>query len=418
MKQDRQHNLDIRRMSRRQMLAVGSAVGVAASTGSLWGDSTAESTALMAAKEKLQYLTPVEAFREFNREKPRMDQLSAEKLREVGLDRDTWRLEVVPDPQSNCEVGNPLSIEQGTALDWPQLMKLSKTHAVRFLTVLSCTNISQPLGMGLWEGVPLKDVLWLTRPKGNIRRVYYYGYHNEDADQRFISSVSVGRVLEEPPGELPIILCYKLNNQWLPVRNGGPVRLIFPGAYGNKSVKWLQRIVLTNDYKANDRYAEWNNDVESWMKTHARFINPPQTAKAGQAVPLVGFAQVGISGLQKVQYSIEPEGTAGSDDPFFMQANWRDAEILPPPKDWGGGLDGGQLPQVPLQFDPATGQPHCWPLRYTIAHWAAMAPGNQPGKYQLRCRTIDARGVAQPMPRPFPKSGSNVIHQVPLTVEA
>lgn len=397
---------------------MGSAAGVAACAGRLLAGSSPESPALAAAIAKLRYLTPVDQFREFNREKPRIDQLPAEKLREIGLDRQSWQLEVVPDPESNCKVESPLSKEQGTALDWQRLMKLAEKHAVRFLTVLTCTNVAQPLGMGLWEGVPLREVVWLTRPTGNVRRVYYYGYHNDDPKQRFISSVSVGRVLEDPPGELPIILCYKLNGQWLPVQNGGPVRLVFPGRYGNKSVKWLQRVVLTNDYKANDKYAEWNNDVETWMKTQARFIDPPKVAKAGEPVPLVGLAQVGISGLDKVQYSIEPEGPPEADDPYFTRADWHDAEILAPPEDWGGGMEGGRLPPVPLQLDPVTGRPRSWPLRYTIAHWAALAPGLAPGKYDLRCRTIDDRVTAQPMPRPFPKSGNNAIHHVPLVVEA
>jgi hypothetical protein len=84
----------------------------------------------------------------------------------------------------------------------------------------------------------------------------------------------------------------------------------------------------------------------------------------------------------------------------------------------GTGLPDGKLPPVPLQFDPATGRPRSWPLRYTIVYWAALAADLRPGSYRLRCRTIDANGVAQPMPRPFPKSGNNAIHQVPLVVEA
>jgi hypothetical protein len=38
------------------------------------------------------------------------------------------------------------------------------------------------------------------------------------------------------------------------------------------------------------------------------------------------------------------------------------------------------------------------------------------GKYDLRCRTIDTNDVAQPLPRPFAKSGRNAIQQVELTV--
>ena len=402
----------VRPLSRREALTIGSAAGVA-----LWLRPLRAAPAQPAPAEalaKLRYLTPNDAFREFNREKPRVDQLPAARLREVGLDRDTWQLEVVADPESNCQVDRPLSKEQGTALDWPGLMQLAEKHAVRFLHVLTCTNMAEPLGMGLWEGVPLREVVWLARPRGNVRRVYYHGYHNEDPKQRFISSLAVGRVLEDPPGELPVILGYKLNGRWLSPANGGPVRMFVPGVYGNKNVKWLERVVLTNDYQANDTYALWNNDVETAMKTQARFIDPPAKAKAGEPFALVGFAQVGMSGLAKVQYAIEPQDVSdwGRDD-----VAWNDADVLPPPDDWGGGLEGGKLPPVPLQFD-ATGRPHSWPLRYTIVHWTAVAPGLKPGQYRLACRTIDERGYAQPMPRPFPKSGNNKIHETPLVVES
>jgi hypothetical protein len=379
--------------------------------------SSAESPALAEAIAQVRYLTPPEAFREFNREKPRIDRLPEDRLREVGLHRDTWKLEVVPDPQGDSKVENPLSEERGTAMDWPGLMKLAEKHAVRFLHVLTCTNMAKPLGMGLWEGVPLREVVWRAQPKANVRRVYYYGFHNDDPKQRFISSLTMARVLEDPPGELPVILAYRLNGQWLGPKSGGPVRMIVPGAYANKSVKWLTHVVLTNDYRGNDTYAEWNNDVESPMKTQAGFLQPPARAKAGRPVPLVGFAQVGMSGLRRVQYTIGTEEKPPAEDPYFTRADWTDARILPPPEDWDGGLADGKLPPVPLQFDPATGRPRSWPLRYTLAHWAALAPGLEPGRYYVRCRTIDQRGCPQPMPRPLPKSGANAIQQVPLVVE-
>ena len=233
-------------------------------------DGSAAESALAQAAAKLEYLTPPETFREFGREKPRIDQLPPEKLRQAGLDRETWQLEIVPDPESDSKVERPLSRERGTALDWQGLLKLGEKHAVRFLGVLSCTNMDGPLGMGLWEGVPLRDAIALARPSASVRRVFYHGYHHDDPKQRFQSSLTISRVLEDPPGELPVILCYKLNGQWLSIRGGGPVRLIVPEAYGNKWVKWLQRVVLTNSYQANDTYASWGNDVESPLKTCAR----------------------------------------------------------------------------------------------------------------------------------------------------
>jgi hypothetical protein len=137
----------------------------------------------------------------------------------------------------------------------------------------------------------------------------------------------------------------------------------------------------------------------------------------GQAAPLTGVAQVGMSGLSRVQYCFLPkDGPAQQDDPSLAQAPWQDADILPPPENWGGGLPGGRLPAVPRQLD-AQGQPRTWPLRNAIAHWAVLltAPSSA-GQYELCCRTIDAQGVAQPLPRPLPKSGRNEIQRVKVSV--
>ena len=57
-------------------------------------------------------------------------------------------------------------------------------------------------------------------------------------------------------------------------------------------------------------------------------------------------------------------------------------------------------------------------LTQKLAFWTARLTGLTPGKYDLRCRTTDANGVAQPMSSPFPKSGQNAILRVSLTVEA
>ena len=405
-------------VTRRYFLKLSAAGAVGIGGISAWGATSDSSDPLADLIAELEYLTAPDDFRSIGRGNPKPHTLPPEKLREVGLVPETWKLEVIPDPDSNADVKSPLSKELGTALDWEALMKLAETKAVRYMEVMTCTNAPKPCGMGLWEGVPLRDVVWLARPTGNVRRVFYYGFHNDDPKQRFQSSLPVGRVLEDPPGEEPVILCYKLNGKLLSPAAGAPVRMIVPGEYGNKSVKWLQKIVLTNEHKNNDTYAEWNNDTASPLKTFARFIHAPKIVEPGRPIPITGMAQVGMSGLQKVQYWLQPQGVKlAEDDPYFATADWQDAEILPPPEDWGGGLPDGKLPPIPSQFDPASGKPLTWPIRNTVAHWAALIPAVAPGKYDLRCRSIDAAGIAQPMPRPFPKAGRNEIQLVGLTVE-
>jgi hypothetical protein len=64
------------------------------------------------------------------------------------------------------------------------------------------------------------------------------------------------------------------------------------------------------------------------------------------------------------------------------------------------------------------GMPTTWPMRLTKAVWAIELPGVPTGEYTLRCRTLDVRGAAWPMPRPFKKSGRCDNEWVKLTVTA
>ncbi len=365
------------------------------------------------------YLTPQDEFGDVERGSPLPYTLPHDTRLAVGLERETWRLEVVADPTSDARLDNPLSIEAGTPLDFAGLLRLGERHGVRYLKGMTCNNLGEPLGMGLWEGVPLREVVWLAQPTLNVRRVAYFGYHNDAPAQIFRSTLPFGRVLEDPPGELPVLLCYKLNGEFLTGQRGGPVRMVVPEAYGFKSVKWLQRVELTNRYAADDTYQMWNNDLDSPMKTFARFVAVPPTPQAGETITVTGLAQVCISGLARVQYWLHPpREPLPAADPHFAQAPWRDAAILPPPDHWGNTVPEGRLPGTPLLFDPVTGPPRQWPLRYTIAYWSATLSGVAAERYELRCRSIDQNATAQPMPQPFPKSGRAEIQKVALIVEA
>lgn len=401
-------------VTRREFLQAG-----AAATGLSSLLARGADTAIDVTRDIIQltahYLTPQLDFNTVERGDPLPYELPLEKRRAVGLERESWRLEVVADPQSNSVIDNPLSKERGTAFTWDALLGLAETKAVKYLKAITCNNLVAPLGMGLWEGVPLRDVLWLAQPRENIRQVFYYGYHNDDPKQMFQCWLPINRVLEDPPGELPVMLCYKLNGEWLAGKRGGPVRLLVPESYGFKSVKWLTHVVFTNNHQANDTYAEGNNDTHSWLKTFARFASVPERVKSGEPIVISGAAQVGVSGLAKVEYSLQPKGAPPpKDDPYFTKAHWNDAEILPLPESWADGLDTRALAAV--QFDPATRRPRHWPMRYTIALWTAKLRDVAPGAYDVRCRTIDLAGQAQPMPRPFAKSGRNAIQTAPLVV--
>src|SRR5262249_55870323 len=315
------------------------------------------------------YLTNPGEFRDVSRGNPKPYTLKGDDLVKARLTPESWRLEIVSDGSTHIE--KPRLLSDDTALDLKTLLDLGKKHGVRFLKAMQCLNIAQPLGQGLWEGVPLREVLRLVGKLNNIRRVYYHGFHNNDPKQLFQSSLGYNHVMETPPWDLPVFVAYQLNGEPIPLVRGGPVRMVVPWAHGFKSIKWLQRIVLTNHFQANDTYANGNNDVESHLKTAAYVDAGPEAVPAGQPVVVTGTVMVGLSGLRRGGDGLRPAGKAPlrDDDPAWAAAKWLPCELAPPPKDWGGALPKGVLPGGVWGFDPKTGQPREWPLRYSWGLW-------------------------------------------------
>jgi DMSO/TMAO reductase YedYZ molybdopterin-dependent catalytic subunit len=365
------------------------------------------------------FLTKSAEFRDVSRGNPKPFTLKGESLAKARLTPATWRLEIVSDGSTQLEKARRL--EDGSALDITAIEDLGKKHGVKFLKAMQCLNIPQPLGQGLWEGVPLREVLKLAGKVNNIRRVYYWGFHNNDPKQLFQSSLGYNQVMETPPWDLCAFVAYRLNGEPISLLRGGPVRIIVPWAHGFKSIKWLQRITLTNDFKANDTYADANNDPDSYLKTAAYLDDGPESFKAGTVISVRGTAMVGWSGLKRVEYWIRPDqGTHGRlapDDPAWQTARWQPATLDPPP-DWSSALPQGVAAKDVWGFDPATGKPKNWPLRFSVAHWGATLKGLPAGVYEFRVRTVDLNGFAQPEPRPYPKSGRNEIQYRPLMVTA
>ena len=89
-----------------------------------------------------------------------------------------------------------------------------------------------------------------------------------------------------------VLLAYKMNDVDLTAEHGFPLRAIVPGWYAVASIKWLQRIIVTdrpfNGYYQTIDYAFWKRDGEHAelvplreMQTKAEIAQP----KEGDIVP-------------------------------------------------------------------------------------------------------------------------------------
>ena len=314
---------------------------------------------------------------------------------------------------------------QRDGLDLPGLPELGKEHEVKFLKAMQCLNIplNPPLGQGLWEGVPLREVLRLCGKLKNVGpRLYYWGFHNNDP------KTTVPVLTELCPGDGRLLATCPLSSPTGSTAHrsrlgpGGPVRMVIPWAHGFKSIKWLRQIVLTNDFKANDTYAIANNDPESHLKTAAYLDDFADRVPAGQPVFLSGLAISGWSGLKRVEYwlrvSDDKAEELSDDDPAWKKASWIECRLDDPPADWDNVLPSGISSKEILGFDPKTGNPAVWPLRYSFVPWSASLEGLVPGRYELHVRAVDLNNFAQPEPRDECRIRSRSLHNKNLALHA
>jgi DMSO/TMAO reductase YedYZ molybdopterin-dependent catalytic subunit len=400
-------------LSRREFVRTTALAASALATG---GVAAAE-TATPPAPHPL--LTAADDFYDVSRGTPKPHTLTGAALVQARLTPETWRLEIVADPFTSEVVKEPasaakqLTLADDTALDLPALMALGKKHSVRYLKAMQCLNIAEPLGQGVWEGVPLREVLRLCGAMRNVRRIYYSGFHNNDPKQIFQSSLSYTEAMETAPGEPPVFLAYRLNGEHISLERGGPVRLVVPWAHGFKSIKWLQRISLTNDFKSNDTYANQNNDPDSPLKTAAYIDKAADKFPALRPLFITGQVISGLSGVERVEYwlhRVEPGAKAiAQDDETYLAAKWTPCELEAAPQDWSHILPAGISSKQVLGFDPQTGRPKIWPLRYSMISWSAALKNLKPGTYEFRARAVDLNGYAQPEPRPILKAGKNAV---------
>ena len=102
-------------------------------------------------------------------------------------------------------------------------------------TLLSSRN---PPGGGLisnaiWTGVSLRELLTVASPLARAAGVRFEGV---DGHSEIMSL--------EAAMDPDVLLAHEMNGERLPYRQGHPLRLIVPGAYGERSVKWLSNIEL------------------------------------------------------------------------------------------------------------------------------------------------------------------------------
>ena len=123
------------------------------------------------------------------------------ELAAAGLD--AWTLEVTTDARSQNLLKEQRTKATHNAITYVDLLRMANQPPVRILKSLVCLGMPSMAAYGLYEGVALRDVLWLAKPnpKGVIRRIAMHAFDPKDpAKQQWCSTLPPARVFEDPIG--------------------------------------------------------------------------------------------------------------------------------------------------------------------------------------------------------------------------
>ncbi len=85
-----------------------------------------------------------------------------------------------------------------------------------------------------WTGIRLSTLLDKIQPHADAHAVKFYSF-----DGTYTESLTMQQARQSD-----VLLAYKLNGKPLSTAQGAPLRLVVPGMYGYKFIKWLDRVEL------------------------------------------------------------------------------------------------------------------------------------------------------------------------------
>ena len=247
------------------------------------------------------------------------------------------------------------------------------------------------VGNAAWKGVPLSALLARAKTNSSATEIILEGIDagpvektpRPAGDVHFARSMPLSKAMDD------VLLAYEMNGERLTAAHGFPLRAIVPGWYAMASVKWLRRIIVTDQpfagYYQSIDYAYWERRGElatlvpiTSMQVKAEIAWPA----AGDVLPkdsevrVHGAAWTSGAEITEVELS------------FDAGATWEKAQLLGEHEENAWRL---------WQFD-----------------WRTP---DKPGKQTLVARATDSLGRTQPLAHDLDRGTYMINHRLPIEVE-
>jgi DMSO/TMAO reductase YedYZ molybdopterin-dependent catalytic subunit len=202
-------------------------------------------------------------------------------------------------------------VEQDVGFTYEDILEMESVKQITTLECVSNTVGGEYISNAEWTGIPLRTILEQAGLRDGVVDI---ALHAEDD---YSDSIPLEKAVQDE-----VILAYEINGEPLPDEHGYPLRLIVPGIYGMKHVKWINRIeAVPERYSGYWQERGWS--YEAPVQTMSKIVTPfyQTTVPIGDETLVGGVAFSGDRGISKVEISLDSGQT------------WIEAEVEDPLSD-------------------------------------------------------------------------------------
>jgi DMSO/TMAO reductase YedYZ molybdopterin-dependent catalytic subunit len=191
-------------------------------------------------------------------------------------------------------------VDRPITLAYEDLLALPRVDQTSTLTCISNEVGGDLIGNITWSGTRLRDLLQRAGVQPGAVDVVLRSVEG------YTDSIPLERALNPQT-----LIAYGMNGTTLTVEHGFPARLIVPGIYGMKNVKWLGEIeVVGEDYKGFWEQRGWSDTAIVKTQSAIDTANPAlgndqRIALENGKVVLGGYAFAGDRGIERVEVQID-----------------------------------------------------------------------------------------------------------------
>ncbi|HEY3993035.1 MAG TPA: molybdopterin-dependent oxidoreductase [Ktedonobacteraceae bacterium] len=186
-------------------------------------------------------------------------------------------------------------VEHPYTLSYQELLAFPMQTQYESMECISNNVGGSYMSNGLWEGVRLADLLEKARVKPGATKVVLH------ASDDYADSIHLSKALETTT-----LVAVRMNNVTLPDGHGYPARVLVPGIYGMKHVKWLTKIEVVNyEFQGYWQQRGWSDPAPVRLTSRIDTPLDGSSVSARSMNYIAGVAFSGNQGISEVDVSVD-----------------------------------------------------------------------------------------------------------------